>query len=33
MLLDKIHLFDNDEVQVEEFSSEPQEKKKKLLQV
>ena len=29
MLLDEMHLFDNDEVQVEEFTSESQEKEKK----
>ena len=29
MLLDEMCLFDNDEVQVEEFSSESQEKEKK----
>ena len=29
MLLDKMHLFDNDDVQVEEFTSESQEKEKK----
>ena len=29
MLLDEMHLFDKDEVQVEEFSSESQEKEKR----
>ena len=29
MLLDEMHLFDNDEIQIEEVSSEFQEKKRK----